>query len=46
METLMLDKLSFRDAMAGLGAAVNIVTSDGAAGVECSHCQLCSRLTD
>ncbi|RAS23440.1 flavin reductase [Paraburkholderia bryophila] len=28
----MLDKLSFRDAMAGLGAAVNIVTSDGAAG--------------
>ncbi|MFM0649301.1 flavin reductase [Paraburkholderia bryophila] len=28
----MIDKLSFRDAMAGLGAAVNIVTSDGAAG--------------
>ncbi|SIT46288.1 flavin:NADH oxidoreductase subunit of alternative pyrimidine degradation pathway [Paraburkholderia ribeironis] len=28
----MLDKRSFRDAMAGLGAAVNIITSDGVAG--------------
>ncbi|MGF6774204.1 flavin reductase [Paraburkholderia sp. GAS199] len=28
----MLDKHTFRDAMAGLGAAVNIITSDGAAG--------------
>jgi flavin reductase len=28
----MVDKATFRDAMAGLGAAVNIITSDGEAG--------------
>ncbi|MBU6491520.1 flavin reductase [Pandoraea sp.] len=28
----MVDKTAFRDAMAGLGAAVNIITTDGPAG--------------
>ncbi|AZG16481.1 MULTISPECIES: flavin reductase [Cupriavidus] len=29
----MVDKTTFRDAMAGLGAAVNVITTDGVAGV-------------
>ncbi len=28
----MIDKIAYRDAMAGLGAAVNVITSDGPAG--------------
>jgi flavin reductase len=38
----MLDKHTFRDAMAGLGAAVNIVSSDGAAGLAgCTASAVC-----
>ena len=38
----MLDKTTFRDAMAGLGAAVNIITSDGAAGLAgCTASAVC-----
>ena len=38
----MLDKLTFRDAMAGLGTAVNIITSDGAAGLAgCTASAVC-----
>ncbi|NIF81507.1 flavin reductase [Paraburkholderia sp. Cy-641] len=38
----MLDKSTFRDAMAGLGAAVNIITSDGAAGLAgCTASAVC-----
>lgn len=39
----MLDKSTFRDAMAGLGAAVNIITSDGAAGLAgCTASAVCT----
>ncbi|MBV8628360.1 MAG: flavin reductase, partial [Paraburkholderia sp.] len=38
----MVDKSTFRDAMAGLGAAVNIITSDGAAGLAgCTASAVC-----
>ncbi|MBB5404976.1 flavin reductase [Paraburkholderia youngii] len=38
----MLDKSAFRDAMAGLGAAVNIITSDGEAGLAgCTASAVC-----
>jgi flavin reductase len=38
----MLEKNTFRDAMAGLGAAVNIITSDGAAGLAgCTASAVC-----
>ncbi|MFM0227508.1 flavin reductase [Paraburkholderia dipogonis] len=38
----MLDRSTFRDAMAGLGAAVNIITSDGAAGLAgCTASAVC-----
>ena len=38
----MLDKSTFRDAMAGLGTAVNIITSDGAAGLAgCTASAVC-----
>jgi flavin reductase len=41
-EAHMLDKSTFRDAMAGLGAAVNIITSDGAAGLAgCTASAVC-----
>lgn len=29
----MVDKITFRDAMAGLGAAVNVITTDGESGL-------------
>lgn len=39
----MVDKTTFRDAMAGLGAAVNIVTTDGAAGLAgCTASAVCA----
>ncbi|WP_144138666.1 flavin reductase [Paraburkholderia sp. BCC1884] len=39
----MLDPRIFRDAMAGLGAAVNIITSDGAAGLAgCTASAVCT----
>jgi flavin reductase len=38
----MLDKSTYRDAMAGLGAAVNIITSDGEAGLAgCTASAVC-----
>ncbi|MCC8396954.1 flavin reductase [Paraburkholderia sp. MMS20-SJTR3] len=38
----MLDKSTFREAMAGLGAAVNIITSDGPAGLAgCTASAVC-----
>jgi flavin reductase len=38
----MLDKRTFRDAMAGLGTAVNIITSDGTAGLAgCTASAVC-----
>jgi len=38
----MINKSTFRDAMAGLGAAVNIITSDGAAGLAgCTASAVC-----
>ena len=38
----MLDKHIFRDAMAGLGAAVNIISSDGVAGLAgCTASAVC-----
>jgi flavin reductase len=38
----MLDRSTFRDAMAGLGAAVNIITSDGTAGLAgCTASAVC-----
>lgn len=38
----MLEKAVFRDAMAGLGTAVNIITSDGAAGLAgCTASAVC-----
>ncbi|RKT21686.1 flavin reductase [Paraburkholderia sp. RAU2J] len=38
----MLDRSIFRDAMAGLGTAVNIITSDGAAGLAgCTASAVC-----
>ncbi|MGF6853589.1 flavin reductase [Paraburkholderia sp. CI3] len=38
----MLDKSTFRDAMAGLGAAVNIISSDGEAGLAgCTASAVC-----
>ncbi|MFT4066449.1 flavin reductase [Paraburkholderia sp.] len=38
----MLDRNTFRDAMAGLGAAVNIITSDGEAGLAgCTASAVC-----
>jgi flavin reductase len=41
-EAQMLEKNIFRDAMAGLGAAVNIITSDGAAGLAgCTASAVC-----
>jgi flavin reductase len=41
-EAHMVDKRTFRDAMAGLGTAVNIITSDGAAGLAgCTASAVC-----
>jgi flavin reductase len=38
----MVDKSTFRDAMAGLGAAVNIITTDGASGLAgCTASAVC-----
>jgi flavin reductase len=38
----MVDKTTFRDAMAGLGAAVNIITTDGASGLAgCTASAVC-----
>ena len=42
----MLDRSIFRDAMAGLGTAVNIITSDGAAGLAGCTASAVSGLTD
>lgn len=43
----MLDKLEFRDAMSRLGAAVNIITSDGTAGrAGCTASAVCSVTDD
>lgn len=39
----MLSKTAFREAMAGLGAAVNVVTSDGASGLAgCTASAVCA----
>jgi flavin reductase len=39
----MVDRAIFRDAMAGLGAAVNIITSDGASGLAgCTASAVCA----
>lgn len=39
----MVDKTTFRDAMAGLGAAVNVVTTDGVAGLAgCTASAVCA----
>ena len=39
----MVDQTSFREAMAGLGAAVNIITSDGASGrAGCTASAVCA----
>lgn len=39
----MIDKSTYRDAMSGLGAAVSVVTSEGAAGLAgCTVCAVCS----
>jgi flavin reductase len=39
----MVDKTTFRDAMAGLGAAVNVVTTDGPAGMAgCTASAVCA----
>jgi len=32
----MINNTTFRDAMAGLGASVNVITTDGAAGMRTS----------
>ncbi|WP_423199273.1 MULTISPECIES: flavin reductase [unclassified Cupriavidus] len=38
----MVDKTTFRDAMAGLGAAVNVITTDGNAGLAgCTASAVC-----
>ncbi|WP_066741540.1 flavin reductase [Cupriavidus sp. D384] len=38
----MVDKTTFRDAMAGLGAAVNVITTDGEAGLAgCTASAVC-----
>lgn len=38
----MIDKTTFRDAMAGLGAAVNVITSDGESGLSgCTASAVC-----
>ncbi|MCA3184580.1 MAG: flavin reductase [Cupriavidus sp.] len=38
----MVDKTTFRDAMAGLGAAVNVITTDGVAGLAgCTASAVC-----
>jgi flavin reductase len=42
-DTTMVDKAIFRDAMAGLGAAVNIITTDGASGLAgCTASAVCA----
>nr|WP_315591660.1 flavin reductase [uncultured Cupriavidus sp.] len=39
----MVDKTTFRDAMAGLGAAVNVITTDGTAGLAgCTASAVCA----
>lgn len=44
---VMVDKTTFRDAMAGLGAAVNIITSDGKAGLAgCTASAVCAVTDD
>ncbi|HEY3599351.1 MAG TPA: flavin reductase [Paraburkholderia sp.] len=39
----MIDKTTFRDAMAGLGASVNVITTDGVAGMAgCTASAVCA----
>lgn len=43
----MIDKTTFREAMAGLGASVNVITSDGAAGkAGCTASAVCAVTDD
>jgi flavin reductase len=43
MDTTMVDKAIFREAMAGLGAAVNVITTDGASGLAgCTASAVCA----
>jgi flavin reductase len=43
MDITMVDRAIFRDAMAGLGAAVNIITTDGAGGLAgCTASAVCA----
>ena len=43
MDGSMVDKTIFRDAMAGLGAAVNVITTDGAIGLAgCTASAVCA----
>jgi len=43
----MVDKMTFRDAMAGLGTAVNVITTDGEAGLAgCTASAVCAVTDD
>ncbi|MGE8686205.1 MAG: flavin reductase [Achromobacter sp.] len=43
----MIDKLTYREAMSGLGAAVNVITSEGKAGLAgCTVSAVCSVTDD